>query len=138
MIFIASNALMMEVEAEGVSRLNKEILISFGTVCLYHTHASKALKEAGIQVRDAIELASLEMIKQSVSCGIGIALVPEVAVQQELDAGDFKVLPLCPESYSMHGLIVHKNRELSYPARLVMSELTKPSALSTRKIKNPS
>lgn len=132
LIFIASNTLMTDVETEGVSRLNKEILISFGSICVYHTHASKALKEAGIQVKDAIELPSLEMIKQSVACGIGFALVPEVAVQHELDAGTFKVLPLCPESYSMHGLIVHKNRELSHPARLVKSELIKPSALNTR------
>ncbi|MCM3340541.1 LysR family transcriptional regulator [Paenibacillus sp. MER TA 81-3] len=125
LIFIASNALMKEVETEGLNRLSREVMISFGTICLYHTHASKVLQEAGIYVKDALELPSLEMIKESVTCGIGFALVPEIGVKKELDEGHFKVLPISPDSYSMHGLILHKNRELSYPAKLFKSELIK-------------
>lgn len=116
---------MEEVETEGLNRLSKEVMISFGTVCLYHTQAGNALQEAGIDVQEALELPSLEMIKQSVKCGIGFALIPEIAVQNELDAGDFKVLPISAESYFTHGLIVHKSRELSYPARLLKAELLK-------------
>nr|WP_272595768.1 LysR family transcriptional regulator [Paenibacillus apiarius] len=125
LVFIASHALMKEVETEGLNRLSREVMISFGTICLYHTHASTVLQEAGIYVKDALELPSLEMIKKSVACGIGFALVPEVGVKKELDEGHFQVLPISPESYSMHGLIIHKNRELSYPAKLVKSELIK-------------
>lgn len=128
LIFIASNALTMEVEREGLHRLSKEVMISFGTDCLYHTQASMAIQEAGIDVKEAIELPSLEMIKQSVQCGIGFALVPEIAVQKELDEGYFALLPISKASCSMHGLIVHKNRELSYPARLFRSELIERSA----------
>ncbi|MDT2171089.1 LysR family transcriptional regulator [Paenibacillus larvae] len=127
LIFVASNKLMREVEAEGLSRLSKEVMVSFGTACLYHTQATKALQEAGISVKEALELPSLEMIKQSVKCGGDFALVPEVAVQKELEEGDLKLLPLGSESYSVHGLIVHKNRELSHPARLLKSELIKRS-----------
>lgn len=134
LIFIASNALMMEVEREGLHRLSKEVMISFGTDCLYHSQASVAMQEAGIDVKEAIQLPSLEMIKQSVQCGIGFALVPEIAVQKELDEGDFALLPISQASYSMHGLIVHKNRELSYPARLFKSELIERSAASIREL----
>jgi len=134
LIFIASNALMMEVEREGLHRLSKEVMISFGTDCLYHTQASMAIQEAGIDVKEAIELPSLEMIKQSVQCGIGFALVPEIAVQKELDEGYFALLPISQASCSMHGLIVHKNRELSYPARLFKSELIERSAASIREL----
>lgn len=125
LVFIASHALMKEVETEGLNRLSREVMISFGTICLYHTHASTVLQEAGIYVKDALELPSLEMIKKSVACGIGFALVPEIGVKKELEEGHFQVLPISPESYSMHGLIIHKNRELSYPAKLVKSELIK-------------
>nr|WP_285860285.1 MULTISPECIES: LysR family transcriptional regulator [Paenibacillus] len=134
LIFIASNALMMEVEREGLHRLSKEVMISFGTDCLYHTQASMAIQEAGIDVKEAIELPSLEMIKQSVQCGIGFALVPEIAVQKELDEGCFALLTVSKASYSMHGLIVHKNRELSYPARLFKSKLIERSAASIREL----
>lgn len=65
------------------------------------------------------------MIKQSVKCGSGFALVPEVAVQKELEVGDLELLPIGSERYSLHGLIVHKNRELSHPSRLLKAELLK-------------
>ncbi|MBE9916408.1 LysR family transcriptional regulator [Paenibacillus donghaensis] len=130
LIFVASGALALEVGREGLERLNQEVMISFGTDCLYHTQAGMALQEAGIDVKEAIELPSLEMIKQSVKCGNGFALVPEIAVQKELEDGQLKVLPISSANYSMHGLIVHKNRELSYPARLFQSELIKRSPLS--------
>jgi DNA-binding transcriptional LysR family regulator len=123
LIFVTSDALALEVGHEGLERLNQEVMISFGTDCLYHTQASRALQEVGINVKEAIELPSLEMIKQSIKCGIGYALVPEIAVEKELESGELKVLPIGLANYSIHGLIVHKNRELSYPAKLFQSKL---------------
>ncbi|MDR9854818.1 LysR family transcriptional regulator [Paenibacillus sp. VCA1] len=129
LIFVASAALAREVGREGLERLNQEAMISFGTDCLYHTQAGMALQDAGIDVMEAIELPSLEMIKQSVQCGIGFALVPEIAVKKELEHGDLKLLPISSANYSMHGLIVHKNRELSYPARLLQAKLTEGAVM---------
>lgn len=129
LIFVASAALAREVGREGLERLNQEAMISFGTDCLYHTQAGMALQDAGIDVMEAIELPSLEMIKQSVQCGIGFALVPEIAVKKELEDGDLKLLPVSSANDSMHGLIVHKNRELSYPARLLQAKLTEGAAM---------
>jgi LysR family transcriptional regulator, cell division regulator len=123
LIFIASNRLAQEVDNEGSHILNKEILISFGTSCLYHAQSSQVLEQTGIQTEDAIELSSLEMIKQCVKQGIGFAMIPEVAVKEELEAGELKSLPLGTELSSLHGLIVNKDRELSYAAKLFKSAL---------------
>ncbi|WCK55078.1 LysR family transcriptional regulator [Aneurinibacillus sp. Ricciae_BoGa-3] len=123
LIFIASNTLAQKVESKGLDTLDDEIVISFGTSCLYHTQASKLLQEAGIQRNSALEFPSIEMIKQSVKCGIGFALIPEIAVRKELEEEEFKVLPLCPPIFSTHGLIVHKDRELSFPAKLFKSQV---------------
>jgi DNA-binding transcriptional LysR family regulator len=122
LIFIARAALAEEVERKGLGILNDEAVISFGTSCLYTTQANKALQEAGVNASNALELPSLEMIKHTVKHGIGFALIPEVAVKDDLDAGLFKLLPF-PEILSMHGLIVHKDRELSYPGRLFKSHV---------------
>lgn len=127
LIFIASRALMREVETEGLQRLSQEVLISFGTDCLYHTQANQALQEAGIAVKESLELPSLDMIKQSVKCGSGFALIPAIAVQAELVSGEFDVLPIRSDIRSTHGMIVHKSRELSFPARLLLSEWTEHS-----------
>ncbi|MFB5663673.1 substrate-binding domain-containing protein [Alteribacillus sp. HJP-4] len=101
----------------------EEIVISFGTSCLYHTQANKLLQEAGIEGNRALEFPSIEMIKQSVKCGIGFALIPELAVKKELEEEQFKTLPLCPPIFSTHGLIVRKDRELNFPAKLFKSQV---------------
>ncbi len=123
LVFIASDALIQGVESSGLKALNDEILISFGKSCLYHTQASKILQEAGIEGNSALEFPSIDMIKQSVKCGIGFALLPEICVRKELEEEDFKTLPLCPPIFSTHGLIVHKDRELHFPAKLFKSQI---------------
>ncbi|KEK22885.1 LysR family transcriptional regulator [Bacillus gaemokensis] len=123
LVFIASETLAQKVESKGLNALNDEIAISFGTSCLYHTQANKTLQEAGIEGNSALEFQSIEMIKQAVKCGIGFALIPEIAVKKELEKEQFKTLPLCPPIFSTHGLIVHKDRELSFPAKLFKSQI---------------
>lgn len=122
-VFVTSGDLAGKVEREGVQLLNDELFISNGMSCLYHTTAIDVLKEAGVMVRDALELPSLEMIKQMVICGGGYALVPEIAITKELGTGVLKRLPFDREMSFVHGLIVHRNRELSYTARSFQQEL---------------
>lgn len=122
-VFAASEDLSRKVRNEGVQILNDELFISSGTSCLYHTAAVDVLKDAGIKVTDALELSSLEMIKQFVSCGKGFALVPEIAIHNELKTGTLKILPFHSKMSFSHGLIVHKNRELSFTAKSFQSEL---------------
>ncbi len=122
-VFAASEDIAWKVRNGGVQILNNELFISSGTSCLYHSNAVDVLKNAGVTVKDALELSSLEMIKQYVSCGKGFALVPEIAINNELKTGTLKILPFNSKMSFSHGLIVHKNRELSYTAKSFQSEL---------------
>lgn len=124
-VFAASGELARKVESAGAEILNNELFISSGTSCLYHTTAVDVLNNAGIKVNDALELPSLEMIKQIVSCDKGFALVPEIAINNELKAGKLEILPLGTKINFSHGLIVHKNRELNSTAKSFQSELLK-------------
>ncbi|WP_042984599.1 LysR substrate-binding domain-containing protein [Bacillus clarus] len=58
------------------------------------------MQEAGIEGNNALEFPSIEIIKQSVKCGIGFALIPEVAVKKELEEEQFKTFLLCPPIFS--------------------------------------
>lgn len=89
---------------------------------MYDLYTMQTLQENGIRPFDDLKLPSLEMIKQSVKHGIGFALVPEVSVQRELESGELTQLPLMAVD-SLHGLIVRKDRELNYPAKLFKSHL---------------
>lgn len=122
-VFATSEEIYQKVRNGGFQILNDELFISSGTSCLYHTNAVDVLKNAGVMVKDALELSSLEMIKQYVSCGKGYALVPEIAISNELKTGTLKILPFNSKMSFSHGLIVHKNRELSFTAQRFQSEL---------------
>lgn len=122
-VFVASEDIAQKVKNEGVQILNGQLFISSGTSCLYHTSALDVLKNDGIMIKDALELPSLEMIKQYVSCGKGFALVPEIAINNELKTGKLRILRFNSNISFSHGLIVHKNRELSFTAKSFQSEL---------------
>lgn len=122
-VFATSEDIARKVESEGVQILNNEIFISSGTSCLYHTTAVDVLKNAGITVNNALELSSLEMIKQIINCGKGFALVPKIAINNELKTGRLKLIPFSSKMSFSHGLIVHKNRELSFTAKKFQTEL---------------
>ncbi|WP_438432727.1 LysR family transcriptional regulator [Gorillibacterium sp. sgz500922] len=122
-VFAASEEISRRVRHAGVQILNDELFISNGTSCLYHTTAVEVLKEAGVTVKDALELSSLDMVKQYVSCGKGFALVPVIAINNELKTGTLKILPFNSKMSFSHGLIVHKNRELGFTAKSFQSEL---------------
>ncbi|PRA07638.1 MULTISPECIES: LysR family transcriptional regulator [unclassified Paenibacillus] len=122
-VFAASEDIARKVRDSGGQILQDQQFISNGTSCLYHTSAVDVLKNIGIRVKDALELPSLEMIKQYVSCGKGFALIPEIAIQNELKKGTLQILPFDSKMSFIHGLIVHKNRELNFTAKQFQSEL---------------
>ncbi|MFN2747772.1 MULTISPECIES: LysR family transcriptional regulator [Bacillus] len=124
LVFIAPHVLAEKVESEGFGVLSRETFISFGTSCVYHTEAGRLLQEAGVEGNSALEYPSIDMIKQAVRCGIGFAFIPEVAVKQELEAKQFKLLPVTAPIVSTHGLIVHQDRELSLAASLLKEKVT--------------
>ncbi|MCY8151083.1 LysR family transcriptional regulator [Bacillus paralicheniformis] len=123
LVFIASNDLAEKVESESLGALSRETFISFGTSCVYHTKAGRLLQDAGIEGNSALEYPSIAMIKEAVKCGIGFAFIPEIAVKQELEAKQFKLLPVTAPIVSTHGLIVHQDRELSLAASLLKEKL---------------
>lgn len=116
-VFAASEPIARQVQDSGAQMLNDQPFISSGTSCLYHTSASDVLKKAGIAVKDALELPSLEMIKQYVSCGKGFALIPEIAIRSEVETGKLHILSFAPKMNFTHGLIAHRNREHGATAR---------------------
>jgi len=57
--------------------------------------ADRIFLQAGLQPRIVMELGSIEVIKRYVEIGLGIAIVPEVAVRSELSEGRLSSLSVC-------------------------------------------
>lgn len=123
LIFIASPNLAMEINRHGMDLLREEMLISYGTNCIYYHEAKKVLHKIVEESENKMELPSIELIKQSVHCGIGYALIPKVAVQEEIREGTFVQLPIDQPLLFTHGLIHRRDREKGYAIKLFEKQL---------------
>jgi DNA-binding transcriptional LysR family regulator len=65
----------------------------------------------------SIELPSIEAIKRFVAMGNGVALVPRLTVQRELEIGDLVAIPVDELEFRRLLRLVHRrNAKLSYVA----------------------
>jgi len=98
--------------------LQDEPLLLTEPGCTYRRLFEDALTEAGVRVTGAMEFHSVEAIKQCTMAGVGIAMLPTVAVAREVRLGRLKALR-CPElRLSVSTCLVwHRDKWLSAAAR---------------------
>ena len=68
--------------------LRKESFIFTSSGCCYRLAMEKIMAAAGVKPVSAYEFDSLESIKQFAAAGLGIALLPQAVVKNELAAGE--------------------------------------------------
>jgi DNA-binding transcriptional LysR family regulator len=72
--------------------LRNESLLLSERGCSYRNLFEHALIAAGVHPGTALEFANVEAIKQCVMAGLGITLLPDLAVRREVARGQLKVL----------------------------------------------
>jgi DNA-binding transcriptional LysR family regulator len=76
-----------------------------------------AFQHAGIPMQVAMNLGSMEVIKRFVEIGLGVAIVPRVAVAEEVRQGRLAALPVEDLPAREIGLVERKDAHRSPPAR---------------------
>lgn len=84
--------------------------------CCYRVELEEILKRHNVKIDTIMELSSLEAIKQCVKIGLGISLLPRIAVEQEIATGEFTTLIIenCDIPISAK-MIYHKKKWISPP-----------------------
>jgi DNA-binding transcriptional LysR family regulator len=78
----------------------------------------RALREAGVTLRPAMELDHTETIKRAVMAGLGVAFVSRYAVEDEVRSGRLRILPIQRMKLRRHFHVIHdERRPLSASAR---------------------
>ncbi len=85
------------------------------------------LREHGVEAAHTITLGNLEAIKRSVEVGLGVAIVPEIAVRREVQSGALYALAL----HDVHdersfNYVYRRGHVLSPPARVFAALVAKP------------
>ncbi|MEY8745819.1 LysR family transcriptional regulator [Bacillales bacterium AN1005] len=125
MIVVASRNLAHLIENEGWENNSGIQMIGFGSRCVYHTEGLKLLSEMGLPSEfRSTGFASTELVRQVVTCGLGVALVPKIMMAQELAEGSVISLPLPRQVTFVHGIVRHKKHVLNTPSKVFYRALT--------------
>ncbi|MRN54782.1 LysR family transcriptional regulator [Paenibacillus monticola] len=118
---------LAQLKTVQLSDLNNCELIVSEESCIYRSLFENLLKEHGIIFRVGFELSNLEAIKRCVMNELGIALLPRIVAQEEIERGHLAELPFYhPEIHFDLQLLLHpkkwKSQPLQYLIEMVMAE----------------
>ena len=77
-----------------LEELSRETLILFDRTSSYHELTSALFRQAGVMPRGIMELDNIEAAKQMVTEGLGVALLPRIAVSNEIANGTLAEVPV--------------------------------------------
>jgi DNA-binding transcriptional LysR family regulator len=102
----------------GFASLKGEPFVAFDRSVPTRRAIDRALRRHGVAVRITTEFDNIETIKRSVEAGLGVSIVPEDTVKNEVRAGTLVALSLGDDRLTRPvGIIHQRRRELSAPAR---------------------
>ncbi|KHE72865.1 LysR family transcriptional regulator [Halobacillus sp. BBL2006] len=112
-----------------IGLMEDETLILTEKDCSYRKSLEKLLKAKGIQARSVISFSSLEAIKQCVVDELGIAMLPEMTVKEDLKNGRLARLDFDYEDFGMMIQLVYQKRKWLSPSleefiKLMTDEVT--------------
>ncbi|WP_052475988.1 LysR family transcriptional regulator [Cohnella kolymensis] len=109
----------------GFAELDGQSLIVTEQGCTYRAAFQRLLGEHGVTYHIHHEFGSLEAIKQCVAYGLGIALVPRIAVARELEDKRLVALPFTHSDITFYTQIVHHRKKwLNQAVRHMIKLLT--------------
>jgi DNA-binding transcriptional LysR family regulator len=109
--------------------LSGEAFVAFDRSVPTRRAIDRALRRHQVSVTIATEFDNIETIKRSVEAGLGVSIVPEDTVKNELRAGTLVEVRLSDEKLTRPVGIVHrKRRVLSAPARAFVDLLVREMA----------
>lgn len=94
--------------------IESQSLILTETGCSYRAAFERVLKDSGIKPNITLETGSVQAIKQFTMSGLGITVLPEIAVKDEVKSG--KLIPLNwkgPDLNIISQVIYHKDKWIS-------------------------
>jgi DNA-binding transcriptional LysR family regulator len=108
--------------------------VHFDRNLLVRRRVDRFLREQGVSVDVVAEFDSIENIKQAVSIGAGVALLPEPTIRREVKARTLVAVPLFGCEFTRPLAIVHRRgNRLSAAAKRFMDLLLEPEAAPQRR-----
>ncbi|MFZ5570290.1 MAG: LysR family transcriptional regulator [Thermodesulfobacteriota bacterium] len=106
----------------GIRELSAQTILLPKQDCSYKMLLERMLTEEAVDYAALMEFNSIEAIKRSVREGVGITLIPEMAVRSEIESGELMALPWSEGVLETAVLMIrHKEKWLSPALRDFMT-----------------
>jgi DNA-binding transcriptional LysR family regulator len=98
----------------GPADMEHEHMLLTEAGCSYRLHFERALAAAGVQPATVMEFNSVEAIKQCVIAGMGLAVLPVMTLQHELEHGSLVALRWSESEYHIYmHMMWHRDKWIS-------------------------
>lgn len=106
--------------------------------CAYRSKLERALARSNVRPKTAMELTSVEAIKQCAASAMGIACLPRIVVERELSSGKLAMLPWAGPDLTMNTIVAwHKDKWLSPAMQAFLCLLRAQLSGATRTERHP-
>ncbi len=128
---------LVERETVGPADLELVDLLLCETNCCYRDLFRRSLYQVNVQPTTSLEFNSIEAVKQCIIAGLGVTVLPAIAVARELSQGQLKDLHWSgPDLTAVTHMVWHKDRWLSPTleaflslARQMLSSVEQPGSV---------
>lgn len=94
--------------------LHNETILLSGSDCSYRRDFEQALKQSKVKLGPVFEYTSIASLKESVCVGIGISILPKIAVHADVKQGRLVALPWQASALHFDTIMIHhKDKWLS-------------------------
>lgn len=112
-LFTTPNHILSKKTKVSINDLAKQPLILTGKECCYRKMFEKDLVKASLTPKIALETSSLQIIKQATLSGLGICILPQLAVLKELENKELIKINYDINYKIVSNIIYHKDKWLS-------------------------
>jgi DNA-binding transcriptional LysR family regulator len=113
----------------SLADLDGQNYIAFDDDLSIRRHIDRALREAGVEVNIAMQFDNIQMIKEAVTLGSGVSILPERTMHAETEQGRLVSVPLDAPGLVRPIGIVHRRRKKLNRAAQSFLELLEVSVL---------
>jgi DNA-binding transcriptional LysR family regulator len=112
-----------------MEELSGEQLILFDRTSSYHDLTNALFRAAGVEPLGVMELDNIDATKKMVQQGLGVALLPQTAVDGELASGSLRAVAISDAQPVRRQIVAIRRRDAGPPSRLVAAFMDTLAAL---------
>lgn len=120
----ASHPLLHLTQISYADLANHPLILTEET-CGYRRLFEHRLSDAGVQLHKPMAFHSVEAIKQCVMAGLGLTLLPDIAVQRELADGELVVVPWGERPFQVTTQMIWHKEKWQSPAMKAFLNMTR-------------